>query len=108
MSLHPKSIEPVPEETARIAHAAFPKATSICDYVTHSAACTRTRPSRIYDHARLASRLLSSFAGRDCLPAGLIRKVSDLFTSHPPCPGFACRITKSDPEPFFMAASVQV
>jgi transposase len=25
MSLHPKSIEPVPEETARIAHAAFPK-----------------------------------------------------------------------------------
>ncbi len=25
MSLHPHPIEPVPEETARIAHAAFPK-----------------------------------------------------------------------------------
>ena len=27
MSMHPKSIEPVPEETARIARAAFPKCT---------------------------------------------------------------------------------
>ena len=25
MSLHPKPIPPVPEETARVAHAAFPK-----------------------------------------------------------------------------------
>jgi hypothetical protein len=51
------------------------------------------------DHARLASRLLASFAGRDWLPAGFLRKVSELVTSHPPCPGFACRTTESVPEP---------
>jgi len=51
-------------------------------------------------NARLASRLLASFAGRDWLPAGFLRKVSKLVTSHPPCPGFACRTTKLEPEPF--------
>ena len=36
-------------------------------------------------------RLLASFAGRDWLPAGFPRKVSELVTSHPPCPGLAWR-----------------
>ena len=30
MTLHPTPITPIPEETARIAHAAFPRATSAC------------------------------------------------------------------------------
>jgi hypothetical protein len=33
-------------------------------------------------------RLLASFTGRDWLPAGLLCRVSELLTSHPPCPGF--------------------
>jgi hypothetical protein len=60
------------------------------------------------DHARLASRLLASFAGRGWLPAGFLRKVSELFTSHPPCPGLACRTTKFAPEPLNLPKILQL
>jgi len=36
-------------------------------------------------------RLLASFAGRDCLPAGFQTEFQSLVTSHPPCPGFSWR-----------------
>ena len=40
---------------------------------------------------RLASDCWPGFAGRGWLPAGFPRKVSELVTSHPPCPGLSWR-----------------
>ena len=45
----------------------------------------------LYRHARLASGWLANLSGRDWLPAGSQRKVSDFRSSHPPFPGFAWR-----------------
>jgi hypothetical protein len=53
--------------------------------------CLRFVVSVTTDGARLASGCRPGFAGRGWVPAGLRRKVSELFTSHPPCPGLACR-----------------
>src|SRR6266568_7488077 len=47
--------------------------------------------SRFLGFPRLASGCWPGFAGRDWLPAGFPRKVSELLTSHPPCPGFTWR-----------------
>ncbi len=46
MSLHPQAPEPIPEETARVAHAAYP----------HGALCMRVRDAlgMLYTHADFA------------------------------------------------------
>jgi hypothetical protein len=50
-----------------------------------------SRPGSPQDHARLASGCWPDFARRDCLPAGSLRKVSDVPTYHPPLPGLSWR-----------------
>jgi hypothetical protein len=53
--------------------------------------CLRFVTTITRGHARLASGCWPSFAGRGWLPAGFPRKVSELVTSHPPCPGLSWR-----------------
>ena len=53
--------------------------------------CLRFVASVATDGARLASGCQPGFAGRGWVPAGFHRKVSEFFTSHPPCPGLTCR-----------------
>src|SRR5207302_10053663 len=53
--------------------------------------CLRFVTTITRDHARLASGCWPSFAGRGWLPAGFPLRVSELVTSHPPCPGFSSR-----------------
>ena len=53
--------------------------------------CLRSVTTVTRSHVRLASGCWPSFAGRGWLPAGFPLRVSELVTSHPPCPGFSWR-----------------
>jgi hypothetical protein len=53
--------------------------------------CLRFAARVTRSDTRLASGCWPGFAGRDWLPAGSQCRVSELVTSHPPCPGFAWR-----------------
>jgi hypothetical protein len=57
--------------------------------------CLRSVTTVTRSHVRLASGCWPSFAGRDWLPAGSLCRVSELVTSHPPCPGFSWRTRTS-------------